>query len=636
MGGDKTTAPLGVPPKEFYSDLLHWFAAPAFAVDLHQAGHNARARWLSSPAEIRLPLGPVSPRDAAREGALSVLVSSVPPPPGLVGLFASAPVVREGFKKVRELHLAAHPAFGSSVRREGQVLLWRTSGVWAAGYGRFVEQMLNLMTSSQLRIEWLAEAKKRELNEAGWSEEIVDLADQFSRVMPTRHHYAASSLGAWIGGAINIQFLSHWATDPQIRRPGDNLRYAAEMDYTKAEAEALSGGGMIAVPLRVTLILIQAQQSAQVVGGISVDEFNPANAPAAGLVEESLAEKDRRGLLIDRQYRAAFWRRPLAEQALYGAEAVTRDHYKAFYACRSPGGMVRCKHYSAPIYDVNSPAELRALAAGIPERGEEGIVFRGQTKLHLLNRPQPIKQLLFGASCADEPSFPSSAARQSFDYDSLHYQLLYYLENFGLDFPRSPGRLGDEIYARWRTARVSPACEVDYAAMALAQHYGLPSHGLDVTEDLAVATWFATQAYRTSDGLADYTPLRAEDWPSNPADWPVVAMLQPVTWSLRGSLQDCYELDDFGLAALRPRRQKARFFLGGHADHQNRLAEAVVCVARLAPGDYTSALSFEHLFPSPDEDPAYRVMLGFANYRPFWTKGPLGVARFRRWLAEKQ
>jgi hypothetical protein len=280
---------------------------------------------------------------------------------------------------------------------------------------------------------------------------------------------------------------------------------------------------------------------------------------------------------------------------------------------------------------------LLALAAAIPERGEEGIVFRGQTKLHLLDRPQPIKELLFGASCADEPSFPSSAARQRFDYDSLHYQLLFYLENFGLDFPRSPGRLGDEIYARWRTARVSPACEIDYAVMALAQHYGLPSHGLDVTNDLAVAAWFATQAYcMGDDGFADYTPLRAEDWPSNPTDWPVVAMQQPVTWSLRGSLQECHELDAFGLMALRPQRQKARFFLGGHADHQNRLAEATVCVARLAPGDYASALSFEHLFPSPDDDPAYRVMLDFANYRPFWTKGPLGVARFRRWFADKQ
>lgn len=632
---DKNTSALSVPPKEFYADLFRWFAAPAFAVDLHQAGYNARGRRLSSPAEMHLPLGPASPRDVARQGALNVLVSNVPPSIELVDLFAKAPVVRQGFRKSHELRQAARPPFGSSVRRQEQVLIWRTSGVWAAGYSRFIEQMLNVMTISQMRITQLVESNKSKLNYSGLDDGSIDLVDQVSRVMPTRHHYAASSLGAWIGGAVNMQFLSHWATDPQIRRPADNLLYAEEMHYTKDEAEALNGGGMIAVPIRITSRLIHAQQSALVVGGISIDEFNPINAPTAGLVEETLTAKDRQGLLIDRQYRAAFWRRPLAEQALYGSATVTRDHYTEFYDARSAAGMVRCKHYSAPIYDVYGLAELHALAASIPKRGDEGIVFRGQTKLHLLNRPQPIKQLLFGASCADEPSFPSSAARQRFDYDSLHYQLLYYLENFGLDFPRVPGRLGDEVYTRWRRARVSPACEVDYAAMALAQHYGLPSHGLDVTDDLAVAAWFATQAYRTGDdGFADYTPLRAEDWPSNRADWPVVAMLQPITLSLRGSLQDCYELDSFGLVALRPKRQKARFFLGGHADHQNRLAEAIVCVARLAPGDYGSALSFEHLFPSPEEDPAYRVMLNFANYQPFWKKGQLDVARFRRWFTK--
>ncbi|UWQ38205.1 FRG domain-containing protein [Leisingera aquaemixtae] len=637
MANDETVSKLAMPPAEFYEKLLHWFPVPAFAVDLHQAGHNCRARWLSSPTEISLPLGPASPRDVAKEGALRVLVSAVPPHPKLVDLFASAPVVRDGFKKGRELKQSTHPAFKSVTRRHGQTLIWRTSGVWAAGYGRFLEQMLNIMNSGQARIEGLAEGTKLNLNETGFSGENVDLADQFSRVMPTLHHYAASSLGAWIGGAINMQYLSHWATNPQIRRPDDNLQYAASMGYTKKEAEALTSGGLIAVPEQVTLNMAMAQQSIQVVGGISVDEFNIANEPSAGILEEARGERDLQGLLIDRQYRAAFWRRPLAGQALYGAQTVARDHYAEFYAARSSVGMLRCKHYSAPIYEVRSVEELRALAAAIPKRSNEGVVFRGQTKLYLLNRPQPIKRMLFGTSCADEPSFPSSAARQGFDYDSLHYQLLYYLENFGLDFPRIPGSLGSDIYEQWRSARVSPSCEVDYAVMALAQHYGLPSHGLDVTEDLEVAVWFATNAYRTeSDGLADYTALSPKDWPSDPKDWPVVAMLQPATQSLTGSLQNCHELDAFGMSALRPQRQKARFFLGGHADHQNRLAEAVVCIARLAPSDYCSPLSFEHLFPSPDEDPAYRTMLDFAKYQPFWPQGSRGVAKFRRWISEEK
>ena len=68
--------------------------------------------------------------------------------------------------------------------------------------------------------------------------------------------------------------------------------------------------------------------------------------------------------------------------------------------------------------------------------------------------------------------------------------------------------------------------------------------------------------------------------------------------------------------AQRPTRQHARFFLGGHSDHQNRLAETVVCAFRLGPGDYETRHTFAELFPSPAEDVAYRVLLDFADWWP--------------------
>jgi hypothetical protein len=63
------------------------------------------------------------------------------------------------------------------------------------------------------------------------------------------------------------------------------------------------------------------------------------------------------------------------------------------------------------------------------------------------------------------------------------------------------------------------------------------------------------------------------------------------------------------------------FFQGGHSDHQNRLAEAVVCIFRLAPGLYPTHSTFESLFPSPEDDPAYSIMLRFAGsplFGPEW------------------
>ena len=176
---------------------------------------------------------------------------------------------------------------------------------------------------------------------------------------------------------------------------------------------------------------------------------------------------------------------------------------------------------------------------------------------------------------------------------------------------------------------MNPECSLDYAVIALAQHYGIPSHGLDVTTSADVALWFATNRYSRNDPkIAAYTTLRTEDWPADQEKWPVVIACQMVTQSIGQSLHDCQELAAFGFDERRPRAQHARFFQGGHSDHQNRLAEAVVCSFRLAPGAYDTQLTFDALFPEPEDDPAYRVMLGFASSPVFGPQCGRFVNRF--------
>jgi hypothetical protein len=151
--------------------------------------------------------------------------------------------------------------------------------------------------------------------------------------------------------------------------------------------------------------------------------------------------------------------------------------------------------------------------------------------------------------------------------------------------------------------------------MALSQHYGLPSHGLDVTTSEDVAVWFATNRYskESNSGISSYDKMLSSNWADDPNRWPVVFACQTVTNSIEPSLQNCEELEEFGIKAARPERQQAKFFHGGHSDHQNRLAEAVVCVFRLRPNDYETKSTFASLFPSPEEDSAYKLMLNFAE-----------------------
>jgi hypothetical protein len=115
--------------------------------------------------------------------------------------------------------------------------------------------------------------------------------------------------------------------------------------------------------------------------------------------------------------------------------------------------------------------------------------------------------------------------------------------------------------------------------MALAQHYGIPTHGFDVTTNLDVATWFACNKFASlSDGKSTYRQLDPSSWPNDREKWPAVIVGQVVTHSLGMSLQSCEELGQFGIHALRPQRQHGLFFmvatLTTRTEWPNRLYES--------------------------------------------------------------
>lgn len=370
------------------------------------------------------------------------------------------------------------------------------------------------------------------------------------------------------------------------------------------------------MPAGLFVPLLAAQDDQTLFGTIGINEYNLANPPKDLKAFAKPAEV-RPALLIDKYYRAPFLARKANDDAFYGAKDVLRDHYEDFYDEVDTSRLLRCKHYCAPLLTVDSLEELLAIVERIPNRSEDGLFFRGQSALHTLDRAPAVRRMLFGSSCGVEPSLTTSSARRNELYENLHFTLRYYLSDRVFARARASDDMG--IVQRWREMLASADCGLDRAIMALAQHYGLPTHGLDVTTDLGVATWFATNALEIgAGGRATYHPMAPGDWAEDEERWPVVFVHQAVTHSIGPSLQDCNEIEGFGFQALRPSQQRARFFLGGHTDHQNRLAETVVCAARLRPGEYPTGCRTTELFPSPAEDEAYRVLLEFAgSYRPW-------------------
>lgn len=590
---------------------------PKAAVDLERL-EQAVHKGPRIGSHLSVPLSAPAAKRSALLAAWRGLLGQVDVMPAEIAIVASMLPSDQARKHVLSL-VGTKGKF--AIAEQGDLLYWGEDSPWPAAYSSLVSQLVAIIgvhgKANSQRVQETEEA----VNRIGFDANFMSMVSEYPRQMPTEIQYAMASLGAWLGGAMNVQYLSYYATIRQITHKSLNVTYGKRMKYSEQDADVLHDSGLALVPMNLYADVALAQGDPIVFGSIPIDEFNGANLPCEEVVQElPIADPISKfpGLMLDKHYRAAFWARKPGKQALFGARNVLRDHYTDFYNSLSIESLVRCKHYCAPVVRVRGMDELRSLVGKIPLRSQGGVFFRGQGKLHLLVRGEEVQHMLFGESCAREPSLVTAASREAdYDYDSVHFALRLFLERKVALQDRA---MGESRLKEWQEMVRSPECRLDRAIMALAQHYGVPTHGLDITRNPDVAAWFATNRYSRPTGLARYDFTAPDAWPSSEADWPVVIACQAVTHSTQGSLHDCEELDQFGFGAKRPVAQSALFFQGGHSDHVNRLAETVVCIFRLAPGVYETGQSFQGLFPAAEEDAAYRVMLEFASSAQF---GPL-------------
>lgn len=590
---------------------------PKMGVDLRRLDDYLAGKHTESFVGIRLS-APASKRTALVSAWRGILANLYVEPP--IALLI-ATMLWEQSSGLRLAESAGKSGKFSIGKGSGR-LLWREESPWPAAYSTLIEQLIGVSLLHTELLDRRRAQTSQSVNTAGFAESLISTVSEYPRHMPTEVLYAFASLGAWLGGSTNIQYLSYYATIRQIVHQDLNVKYATRMGYSPQEAAALHEGGLAMVPLNLYADVALAQDDGLVFGSIPIDEFNFANLPAQSVMDtlpitEPYAKFP--GLMMDKFYRTPFWARKIGKHALLGAKNVFRDHYEEFYRDVDHESLVRCKHYCAPVIRVSSMEDIRSIVARIPQRGSGGIFYRGQSRLHLLNRTPEARQILFGDSCDIEPSLITFASRDlSYSYDRVHYALRLFLEQKLIIQDRLLGENRTEL---WRDHARSPACTLDRAIMAMAQHYGLPTHGLDVTRDVEVAAWFASNRYRGVPSKAHYEPMQVDSWDNDVKEWPTVVVCQSVTHSTAGSLHDCAELNQFGFEARRPHAQSALLFQGGHSDHVNRLAETVVCILRLAPGNYNPLVNFDALFPSPHEDPAYKTMLEFSQSPQFdWSR----------------
>jgi hypothetical protein len=147
--------------------------------------------------------------------------------------------------------------------------------------------------------------------------------------------------------------------------------------------------------------------------------------------------------------------------------------------------------------------------------------------------------------------------------------------------------VGDGAIARWHGV----------STMAMAQHYGVPTYGLDVTQSIMTAWWFATHRF-VSSTISRYLPLC---WTGTEmSKWPAIYVFRTSTAS---------RISNLDLPAIRPQRQQAVFAQGGWGTHGNLCVDDLVAVVLLAPEVGTAPGATADIFPLQEHDAMYRELI---------------------------
>lgn len=226
------------------------------------------------------------------------------------------------------------------------------------------------------------------------------------------------------------------------------------------------------------------------------------------------------------------------------------------------------------------------------------LLLRGQARVYFISRESFENEYFYGESEVREPSFLPSHLRSKFDPLFLkcmwQSQAAIMLNSIRNKIGSSVGLAAGNLFLTDVTAfRNSPA--FIFFALGIAQHYGLPSVGLDLTDSLSVASWFATRTISVdSSGMATIGHVTSEDVPS------VFIFRCP-----KDAVFNYVHAKGLTLPAGRPDRQRAWFGHVGWGAASNQLATYLVCGFRLDLDlvDDIDPILDKELFPKRSADP---------------------------------
>ena len=323
----------------------------------------------------------------------------------------------------------------------------------------------------------------------------------------------------------------------------------------------------------------------------------------AGQVAVHVKFADDSSAILDDYYGRIFGQHTYEHNVPYGTSGSLD-----YYPCGTTGDIVgdlRVPYRKVPIFSLRDLVTLDDHVARIKDANPGyDILIRGQTKTYYIDRPDIENMLLYGELSPKEPSFLPSHLRNDFDELFLHCmwhsQASILLNDIVCDASKT---LSAEAFCQFKTecAKVRRGLFFTPFALGIAQHYGMPSVGLDLTKTGHVAAWFA---------LNSIVPQGEGIVVSRPTELPGEATIF-VFRCPKNAVFPYANVRPKHFPSGRPDRQDAWFCHVGWGDAKNQLASYLVCAFRLDEGllDLCATGFAQEFFPRPEDDPVLQFFL---------------------------
>ncbi len=388
----------------------------------------------------------------------------------------------------------------------------------------------------------------------------------------------------------------------------DSLINFQKIGYSDSEGKYLTAGGIYSV---------EVSDIKKTLGfglGSLINEISPfCNHEFLKPIENSSDY-----CIIDSYYQRIFRPFELKPAALYGETGINMiDPLTAGNPKQI--GEVRVNIKSVPIFFAESYTDILTIKEQVRNSrpDERDIFFRGQNNIHYIRRNKLTNEFLYGIDDVNEINFLTSAGRHKFNYEEYSnvldidiQSLLFEDSNLQKHISKvidNKQTWDDELeYLTFNNRRESiEKGEWSLLLMAIAQHYGVPSFGLDLTKDINVAIWFATNRF-----IYDASAKKAhfEEIDSNSISETSAVFIFSC---LEASCADLGKIDKLlPYSSLRAKNQSGHFLFGGWGAHLNICAQDLDAVMILSPNIRANrSIDYEHLFPNSTNDKLYEKLL---------------------------